>query len=48
MDESEVPEEFHIPQPDKIDRVGILKHFKNTGELLPGVEITQNAGIRFR
>lgn len=48
MDESEVPEEFHIPQPDKIDRTGILKHFKDTGELLPGVEITQNAGIRFR
>ena len=48
MDEAEVPSEFHIPQPDKIDRAGILKHYKSTGELLPGVEITQSAGIRFR
>lgn len=48
MDETEVPAEFRIPQPDKIDRAGILKHYKSTGELLPGVEITQSAGIRFR
>lgn len=48
LDDEAVPEEWHIPQPDKIDRAGILKHYKETGELLPGVEITQSAGIRFR
>ena len=48
IDDSAVPAEYHIPQPDKIDRNSILKHFKTTGELLPGVEITQTAGIRFR
>ena len=48
LDEAAVPTEWHIPQPDKIDRAGILKHYKETGELLPGVEITQTQGIRFR
>lgn len=46
--EDAVPDEFHIPQPDKIDKAGILKHFRATGEILPGVEITQSAGIRFK
>lgn len=48
LDEADVPAEFHIPQPDKIDKSGILRHFKDTGEILPGVEIAQNAGICFR
>lgn len=46
-DEAEVPAEFRIPQPDKIDRAAILRHYKNTGELLPGVEIARKPGIRF-
>lgn len=48
LDEAQVPEEFHVKQPDKIDKTAILKHWKYTGELLPGVEITQTAGLRFR
>lgn len=48
LDDAEVPEEWHIPQPDKIDRAGIIRHYRETGELLPGVEITQSTGIRFR
>lgn len=48
VDEAAVPAEYHIPQPDKIDRAAIIKHFKSTGELLPGVDVTQSAGIRFR
>lgn len=48
VDESQVPEEFRIPQPDKIDRAGITKHFKATGELIPGVEMKQEPGLRFR
>ena len=48
LDERAVPEAFRVPQPDKIDRAAILRHFKETGELLPGVEITQNMSIRFK
>ena len=44
----DVPADYHIPQPDKIDRAAILKHYKATGELLPGVEIRQSQGLRFR
>lgn len=47
-DAAAVPEEYHIPQPDAIDRQAILKHYKATGELLPGVEITQAESLRFR
>lgn len=48
LDESAAPSEFRVPQPDKIDKAGILKHFKETGEILDGIEVTQNVGIRFR
>lgn len=47
-DAGAVPQEYHIPQPDAIDRQGILKHYRATGELLPGVEITQAESLRFR
>lgn len=43
-----VPEAYRIPQPDAIDRQGILRWYKETGELLPGVEITQAESLRFR
>jgi len=48
LDESLVPAEFRIPQPDKIDKTGILKHFKSTGEILDGIEVSQATGIRFK
>lgn len=48
LDEAVIPEEFRIPQPDKIDKVGILKHFKETGEILDGIGVTQSEGLRFR
>lgn len=47
-DAEAVPQEYHIPQPDAIDRQGILKHYRATGELLPGVEIIQAESLRFR
>lgn len=47
-DADRVPAEYHIPQPDKIDRIALLKHFKDTGEMLDGVEYVQTAGLRFR
>lgn len=50
LDEHDVPEEFRIPLeiPYKIDKDAIKTRFLETGELIPGVEITQAAGIRFR
>lgn len=48
LDEAAVPEEFRIPQPDKIDQKGILKHFRETGEILDGTEITRSESLRFR
>lgn len=48
LDAAQVPEEWHIPQEDKIDRAGLVKHFKETGEIMPGVEFRQTTGIRFR
>ena len=48
MDADRVPAEYHIPQPDKIDSLGLLKRFRETGEMLDGVEYTQTAGLRFR
>jgi hypothetical protein len=47
-DPDAVPAEYRIPQPDAIDKKAILKHYRETGELLGGVEITQTEGIRFR
>lgn len=43
-----VPMEFHIKQEDKIDKAGLLKRFKATGELIDGVEFKQEQGVRFR
>ena len=48
LDDAAVPQEWHIPQPDKIDKAGLIKNFKATGEIVEGVEITQTLGIRFR
>lgn len=47
-DIDKVPLEYHIKQEDKIDKAGLLKHFKATGELVDGVEFKQTEGIRFR
>ena len=48
LDADAVPEEWHIHVEDKIDRAGLVKHYKMTGEIIPGVEIRQEPGIRFR
>ena len=47
-DADKVPAEYHVPQPDKIDRMALLKRFKETGEMLDGVEYMQTTGLRFR
>ena len=43
-----VPMDYHVPQPDKIDKAAILKNFKVTGEIPPGVDIIREPGVRFR
>ena len=47
-DWTKIPQEFREPQPDKVDNAGLIKHFKATGELFDGCEITQNMGVRFQ
>lgn len=47
-DERKVPLEYREPQPDKIDKRAIMQHYKETGELLEGVEIVQTESIRFK
>lgn len=48
MDVDAVPAEYHIPQPDKIDKRAILASFKETGEIVGGVMMNQTTGIQFR
>ena len=43
-----VPMEYHIKQEDKIDKKGLIDHYKQTGELIDGVEFKQEQGIRFK
>lgn len=43
-----VPEQFTIPQPPKVDKDAIKRAFKETGELFEGVEIKITNGVRFR
>ena len=47
-DWTQVPTEYRTPQPDKVDRKGLVDHFKATGEMIDGVEFRQEQGIRFR
>lgn len=47
-DWTKIPMEFREPQPDKVDNAGLIKHFKATGELFDGCEITQSMGVRFQ
>lgn len=48
IDEAQVPAEYLIQQPPKIDKKGILQAYKVLGEIIPGTEIVQNEGVQFR
>lgn len=48
LDPYAIPAEFVNAQPPKPDLNAIKKHFKFTGELIPGVEITPTKGAQFR
>ena len=48
VDAEKVPIEWKIPQEPKIDRSGLVKHWKETGELVDGVQFLQRQGLRFK
>ena len=48
LDVNAVPEEWHIKVEDRIDRAGLVRHFKETGEVIDGVEFRRSTGARFR
>lgn len=48
LDIDKIPQEWHIKVDDKIDKAGLIKHYKMTGEIMPGVEFKQTDGIRFK
>lgn len=43
-----VPAQYHIKVEDKIDKKGLIDYYKQTGEIVDGVEFKQIEGIRFR
>jgi hypothetical protein len=47
LDESLVPAEFKIPQPDKIDKKAIKDAIEN-GQAIEGAEIVINESVRIR
>lgn len=47
-DWTKLPMEFREPQPDKVDNAGLIKHYKATGEVFDGCEVTREMGVRFQ
>lgn len=47
-DTDNIPRKYFIEQKPKIDKRGLIEHFKNTGEIISGVEFTQGEGVRYR
>ena len=48
LDESEVAPEFFEPQPPKLSKSKLLKHWKDTGEIPDGCDIAQSESVQFR
>ena len=48
VDIDKVPMQYHIKQEDKIDKKGLIDYYKQTGEIIDGVEFKQEQGIRFK
>ena len=47
IDESKIPKEYKIQQPDKVDGKSILAAIKEKKEV-PGVTVVQSIGVRFK
>lgn len=48
LDAWQVPEQFTTPQPPQVDKLAIQRAVKETGEILPGIEVIITDGLRFR
>lgn len=48
VDAKLIPDEYWIPVEPKLDGKSVIEHFKQTGEQLPGTEVVQEMGLRFR
>ena len=44
----QIPSDFLIIREPEVNRRAILEHYKDTGEILPGVDMVQTEGVRFR
>ena len=47
LDEKQIPKDFLIPQPDKIDKAGIRAALKDGGKV-PGAELKENVSIQIK
>jgi hypothetical protein len=47
LDETEIPEEFFVPQPPKLMNSLIMAHWKETGEIPDGCDIVHAESVRF-
>lgn len=48
VDAAEIPEDYLVPQPPKVNAAAIRDHFKATGEIVPGTEIHYGEGLQLR
>ena len=48
LDESEIAPEFFDPQPPKLSKSKLLKHWKDTGEIPDGCDVVQSESMQFR
>lgn len=48
IDATCIPDEYLIQQPPKVDAMAIKKHFAETGEIIPGVDVQFGEGVQLR
>ena len=48
LDESEIAPEFFYPQPPKLSKSRLLKHWKDTGEIPDGCDVVIAESVQFR
>lgn len=48
LNEDEIPPEYMIAQPLKVDKAAIMAHYKETGEVIPGTTVEADTGIVFK
>lgn len=48
LDESEIAPEFFEPQPPKLSKTKLLKHWKDTGEIPEGCDVVIAESVQFR